>query len=98
MVTTTQQTSQSRSPAWLAVLFRTHNNTRTVDVALVSGGHRRDYLFGRRIDDVNRLAPGGVRPFAVDEQLLPDRIGQHHVRGSRFNHDATKDTKVLSLV
>jgi len=35
MVTTTQQTSQSRSPAWLAVLFRTHNNTRTVDVALV---------------------------------------------------------------
>jgi putative oxidoreductase len=35
MVTTSQQMSQSRSPSWLAVLFRTHNTTRTVDIALI---------------------------------------------------------------
>jgi putative oxidoreductase len=35
MVTTSQQASQSRSPAWLAVLFRTRNTTRTVDIALI---------------------------------------------------------------
>ena len=33
---TISQTSQSRTPAWLAVLVRTRNTTRTVDVALVA--------------------------------------------------------------
>jgi len=35
METTSQQTYQSHGPAWLAVLFRTRNTTRTVDIALI---------------------------------------------------------------
>ena len=36
METTSQQTYQSRGPTWLAVLFRTRNTTRTVDIALIA--------------------------------------------------------------
>jgi len=35
MATTTVPTQQSTGPAWLAVLFRTRNSTRTVDLALI---------------------------------------------------------------
>ena len=47
-----------------------------VHVALLGGGDRGDDLFGRRIDDLERLARRRVAPFAVDEELLA-----HHACG-----------------
>jgi hypothetical protein len=54
------------------------------------GSHRRidilrrgrrdlgDHLFGRRVDDLDRLAAGGVAPLAVDEELSANHTRRWH--------------------
>ena len=67
-----------------------------VNIRFVRRRDLGDHLFGRRVDDLDRLPANGIAPFVVDEELFAHHCCRwHRYHENKCNHENTKTRRRL---